>query len=110
MTSFNSDRKVRVRVNLSSLGDSTIISAPNTGAHIEIDSLHLLSSGGANTITLKEGASTIVDYDLDDNQAVSLDFPAHNPLELADNSAFVINLSAATKVTGLVIGRIVGEY
>ena len=107
---MNSDRKVYARINVSSSGDTTLVSAPDAGAHIEIDHINILPSGGANVVSLKDGASTtIVDYALDDNQLVALDLPKGNPMELSAATAFIINLGSATKVTGFVAYRIVGE-
>lgn len=108
MSASSSDRKGFARINTATIGDNTIIAAPSKG-HIEIDHINILPSGGTNTITLKSGSTTKVDYALDDNQALALDIPVQNELALAEAEALVLNLSAATLVTGFVLYRIVGE-
>jgi len=104
--SLQSDRKARAVISTSSAGDNTIIAAPSAG-YIEIDHIDFIPSGGAQTVTLKDGATTIVAYALDDNQGYAFDNTADNPIRLSDATAFVLNLGAATSVTGFVLYRII---
>ena len=102
-------RKARSEIDLSSSGDNTVISAPSSG-HIEIDHLNFLPSAGANTIILKDGSTQWVSYALDDSQGFTFDNTSgDNHIELSETSAFVMNLSAATQVSGFVLYRVVGE-
>lgn len=107
------DRKIRARINITTAGDNTIIAAPTgAGQYLEIDHIDFLASGGANTVTLKEGASTTIsDYDLLAAQGYNLDFNNidRNKIVLPVNTAFILNLSAATKVQGLVLAQVGGE-
>ena len=102
-------RKARAEINTSSSGNNTIISAPSSG-HIEIDHLNFLPSGGANTIILRDGATQWVSYALDDSQGFTFDNTSgDNHIELGETNAFVMNLSAATLVSGFVLYRVIGE-
>lgn len=106
------DRKIRARINITTAGDNTIIAAPTgTGQYLEIDHIDFLAAGGANTVTLKEGAATISDYDLQAYQGYNLDFNNvdRNKIVLPINTAFILNLSAATKVQGIVLAQVGGE-
>ena len=112
------DRRGQAEINTSSSGDTTIVSGPTKG-HIEIDHMEIMPTGGANTVIVKlAGASSAAnqtpmqrfEYAFDDNQAYVYDrTTAQSQLECTEAAAFIINLSAATKVTGWVAYRIVGE-
>lgn len=114
---MQTDRKFMAEINTSTSGDNTIVAAPTKG-HIEIDHMEIMPTGGANTVIVKlAGASSAAnqtpmqrfEYAFDDNQAYVYDRTTHNTLECTEATALILNLSAATKVTGFVIGRIVGE-
>lgn len=105
------DRKIRARINISSSGDNTIIAAPTRGK-LEIDHIDFLCAGGANTVTIKDGASTtIVDYDLLAAQGYQLDFNNvdRNKIVLTEGNALVINLLNASKVQGVVLAQVSDE-
>ena len=113
---MNYDQRGVAEINTSTSGDNTIISTPTVG-HIEIDHIEVMPTGGANTVIFKlAGAASAAsatpmerwEYAFDDNQAYVYDRTTHNAIECKEATAFIINLSAATKVTGLVIYRIVG--
>lgn len=110
------DKYGQAEINTSSSGDNEIITAPTLG-HIEIDHFEIMPTGGANTVIIKlAGASSAAnatpmeryEYAFDDNQAYVYDRTTHNSLTLKEATAFIINLSASTKVTGWVSYRIVG--
>lgn len=105
------DRRGFAEINTSTSGDNTIIAAPTKG-HIEIDHIEIMPTGGVNTVRIKlDGASGSVGYEyaFDDNQAYVYDKTTPNPLTVKEATAFILNLSAATKVTGMVQYRVVGE-
>lgn len=113
---MNVDKRGAAEINSSTSGDNTIIAAPSVG-HIEIDHLEIMPTGGANTVIVKlAGASSAAnqtpmqryEYALDDNQAYVYDRTTNNSLECLEATAFILNLSANTKVTGFVLYRIVG--
>ena len=110
------DLRGHAEINTSTSGDNTIISAPTKG-HIEIDHMEIMPTGGANTVIIKlAGASSAAnqspmeryEYAFDDNQAYVYDRTTVNGLECTEATALIVNLSAATKVTGFVAYRIVG--
>lgn len=112
------DRRGVAEINTATSGDNTIIAAPSKG-HIEIDHLEIMPTAGANTIIVKlAGASSAAsqnpmerfEYAFDDNQAYVFDNTVgRSTLECKEATAFIINLSAATRVTGWVSYRVVGE-
>lgn len=105
---MKTDRRVFAEINTSSAGDNAIIAAPSSG-HIEIDQIMLLPSGGANLITFDLGADQF-EFAFDDNQAFTYDNITNiNPLTVDDKTAFILNLGSASKVTGFILARIVGE-
>jgi len=110
------DKRGFAEISTSSSGDNTIIAAPSSG-HIEIDHLEFIPTGGANTIIIKlAGASSAANqtpgqryaYALDDQQAYVYDRTTASCLECTEATAFILNLSAATAVSGMVQYRIVG--
>lgn len=111
------DRRGQADINTSTAGDNTIIAAPTKG-HIEIDHLEIMPTGGANTVIVKlAGAGSAsgqnpmqsFTYAMDDNQAYVYDRTNENSMETTEATALILNLSAATKVTGFVLYRVVGE-
>lgn len=105
------DKKGFAEISTSTSGDNTIIAAPSVG-HIEIDHLEIMPTGGANTVRFKlDGAAGSVGYQyaFDDNQAYVYDRTSYGTIEVKEATAFIINLGAATAVTGMVIYRIVGQ-
>mgnify|MGYP001574133734 FL=1 len=110
------DKRGHAEINTATSGDNTIIAAPTLG-HIEIDHMEIMPTGGANTVIVKlAGASSAAsatpmerfEYAFDDNQAYVYDRTTANGLECKEATAFILNLSASTKVTGFVAYRIVG--
>lgn len=107
---LNPGRKARAEIDTASSGNNTIISAAGAGTHIEIDFLQVIPTGGANTLTFYDGSTQMFAYALDDNQAQTFDNASGDySIDLSDNQAFVLNLSAATQVSGFVIYRVVGQ-
>lgn len=106
-------RKARATIDTATSGENTIIAAPGAGAHIQIDHLTVLPSGGANTIDFRNGSgagNSIVEFPFDDNQAWVFDNASGEyPITLSNNTAFIINLGSATQVDGLVLYRVIGE-
>lgn len=102
-------RRARARINASTLGDNEIVAALSDGSHYEIDFYEILPSGGANTVGLLTGSTTIKSYPLDDNQGVTFDNASGDyPIVCGTNEAINLNLSAATQVDGSVKYRVVG--
>ena len=110
------DKRGFAEINTATSGDNTIIAAPTLG-HIEIDHLEIMPTGGANTVIIKlAGAGSAANatpgeryqYALDDNQSYVYDRTTENSMACTEASAFIINLSASTAVTGMVLFRIVG--
>ncbi len=110
------DKKGQAEINTSTSGDNIIVPAPSLG-HIEIDHLEVMPTGGANTVIIKlAGAGSVVnqspmqrfEYSFNDNQAYVYDKTTPNSLKLTEATALIINLSAATVVTGFISYRIVG--
>lgn len=112
------DRRGVAEINSSTAGDVTVIAAPTKG-HIEIDHLEIMPTGGANTVIVKLAGTASAanatpmerfEYAFDDNQAYVFDNTTdRSMLECKEATAFYINLSASTKVTGWVSYRVVGE-
>jgi hypothetical protein len=103
------DRKGFVNVDKATTAKAAIIAAPGAGKHIEIDHYSLLADGGANTVELTFGDTTIIEADLQGNASMVFDAPEHNALSSGLNEAFNIELSAATSVVGFILYRIVGD-
>ena len=104
------DRRGQAEINTATSGDNTIIAAPTKG-HIEIDHLEIMPTGGAQTVRVKlDGAAGSIgyEYQFDDNQAYVYDRTTQNSLNVSEATALILNLSAGTKVTGMVQYRIVG--
>lgn len=102
-------RRARARINISTLGNNEIVAALSEGSHYEIDFVQLMPSGGANTVGLLTGSTTIYSYPLDDNQGQSFDNTTGDyPIVCGTDEAININLSAATQVDGFILYRVVG--
>lgn len=107
---MKSDRKALARVNVATAGSNEIIAAQTSPAFIEIDHVTVLPSGGGQTLTFLDGATTLFSMTLDDNQAWVFDNASGDyPIVLSPASAFNISLSAATQVDGVVLYRVVNE-
>lgn len=114
---MNTDRELQVEINTATSGDNTLAAALSKG-HYEIDHIEIMPTGGAQTIKLKlAGASSAanetpmqqIEYALDDNQAWVYDRTTKNGIKCAEAVALILNLGAATRVTGFAILRVVGE-
>ena len=99
------------KIDISSSGDNTIISAPDAGKYLAIDHINFIPET-AVSLTFKSGSTAISGtYSLDTKQAIALDNAMQaqkGVITCADNSTFVINLGAAVQVSGFVRYRIVG--
>lgn len=103
-------RKAQASIDISSSGDNTVIVAPETGAHIEIDHI-LFVAAGAVDIILKDG-STDKTGAMTFGASGTFAFDNGNaqyPFEITTGNGFVINLSAGVQVSGWVFYRVVGE-
>lgn len=96
-----------VSVNVSTINDNTLVAAPASpteGKKYRVVSVVLCATGGANTISFKSGASTTkmagVALAATTGQLV-LPYNEHGWVETDPGQALVINLSAATAVTGV---------
>ena len=88
----------------------TVAAAPGAGKYLAIDFVTLNPDGGANTLTLVSGSTTLATFVLNDNQPLTFENAIQHQkgvLTCADNEAFKITLSAATSVTGFIRYRIV---
>lgn len=86
-------------------GDNTIVAAPGAGLRLLVWHVDLVAAAAVN-VTLKSGAATSLSgaYPLQAaGSSMALDFPAHAPLPIGTNLAFIINLSSATFIYGLVL-------
>ena len=94
-------------INISSSGDNTIIAAPTEG-YIAIDHINFIPTT-AVTITLNDGNNEPA-YPLDAKQAFTIENAILNPkgiITCKAGTAFIINLSAAVQVGGMIRYRIV---
>lgn len=95
-------RPIMIPISISAAGDNVVITGlPNQ--YIYVRQLLLTSPGGAQTITLKDGTTTLSNFELNANDGLVLentapDFPFLLDCKAGDN--FIINLSAATSVIG----------
>ena len=107
---MNSDRKIRVRINVSASGDLAVLAAQGAGTKIILDHINLFPSGGANVLTLESGSDVIADYSLGASQGYTYDNTTpYNEVECGDNEAFNLTLGSATLVTGFALFRVIGE-
>jgi len=105
------DQKGRASIDITSTGDTTLIVAPTNGDHIEIDFMNVFINI-ATTITFKDGTSAIGgSYNLEDKSTIVFENTSgfHPPIILTSNSAFVINQSETSQISGWVNYRIVGK-
>jgi len=88
----------------SASGDNTLIAAPS-GTNMMVHGLALIPSGDV-TAKIFLGARSVADFDLKANMTFSMsDIPGMDGqgfYECKTGEAFIINLSAAVSVTGLV--------
>lgn len=107
---LNSGRKARAEIDTATSGDNAIIAAQGSGKTIEIDFFQVMPTGGAQTVSFKNGSTQMFAYALDDNQAVTFDNASGDyPITLSNNTAFNLNLSASTQVSGFVLYRVLGD-
>lgn len=89
----------RIRVNLSSTGDNTVVSSV-TGKKIRIIG-GALYAAGQNDLEIKSGSSTILtDIPFVANFGTATTFSAYGDLETASGEALVFNLSTTNDITG----------
>lgn len=102
-------RKARIKIEAASSGDNSIITAPTKG-HIEIDHIYFVTDDAVDVI-LKNGASAAMTGPMEygANGTFAFDNTSDNAIELAEATAFIINLSAAVGINGWVVYRVVGE-
>lgn len=94
----------RAPINISTLGDNTIISAPTTG-ELFIHEL-VVNPSAAMTVTMKCGARTVATFTLSGGQPITLSditgMPGEPRFKCFQGEAFIINLSAAGSLTGTI--------
>lgn len=97
-------------ISISSSGDNTIISAPASG-YIVIDHINFIPTTAVN-IQMKDGTTNYGGaYPLDAKQAFVLENAMGSDkgvITLTPATAFVINLSGATQVSGFIRYRVTG--
>ena len=106
---YGNEKRIQLSVDTSTVGDNTLIAAPGSGKNLLIDFIMLHPSGGAQELTLKTGSTILFPIDLDDNQPFTFENAMHDPegvFKCADNEAFILNLGAATRVTGYIKYRV----
>ncbi len=106
---YANEKRIQLSVDTSTVGDNTLIAAPGSGKYLAIDYVVLIVSGGAQEINLLSGSTNLLPADLDDNQTLLIDNTIHDPegvFKCADNEAFILNLGAATRVTGYIKYRV----
>lgn len=95
-------RPVMQPIDISTAGDNIIVAGdPIQGIYVR--QLLLTTAGGAQTITLKNGSTTLSNFLLNNDDGVilentSFDYPFI--LECNPGEDFIINLSAGTQVIG----------
>jgi len=98
-------------ISISSSGDNTIISAPTSG-YIVIDHINFIPTT-AVSVQLKDGTTEYGGaYPLDAKQAFVLENAMGSDkgvITLTPKTAFVINLSGATQVSGFLRYRVISE-
>jgi hypothetical protein len=106
-----SENLKKADINIASSGDNTIIAAPANG-YIVIDHINFIPTT-AVSVQLKDGATAYGgSYPLDAKQAFVLENAMRSEkgvVTLTPKTAFVINLSGATQVSGFIRYRIIGE-
>lgn len=107
---YANEKRIPLAVSTSTAGDNTLIAAPGEGKFLAIDFIALNPDGGAQTITMKTG-NTDIAYALNDNQPLTFENAIHDPegvITCKNNTAFILNLGAATSITGYIKYRICG--
>jgi hypothetical protein len=107
------EKLLKSDISISSSGDNTIISAPSgTSEYIAIDHINIVPNSSVS-VQLKDGSTNYGGaYLLVANQDLILENSVQNQdgvITLSANSAFVINLSSATQVSGFVRYRIINK-
>lgn len=105
-----SDPLLKSDINISASGDNTVIAAPGVGLKICIDHINFVNSA-ATDVQLKDGATAYGGaYPLSDKGGIALDNAIKNVwgvITLTANTAFVINSTVATQISGFVRYRII---
>src|SRR3990167_252457 len=102
---YANDKRLSVGINTSTSGDNEIIAAPGAGGFFAVGFFLVNSKCGSKTLILKSGSTERFRVILDEGQPFVLENTIHDPegiLTCASNSAFNLNLSAATQVTGYI--------
>lgn len=106
------DRTIqRVSISVAAMGDNTVIAAPGVGNRIKIVHLAYQNTSGSDmTVIWKDGAAAIngLGFVHPNNAGFAFDAPGGpgmGEVMLADNAAFVLNLSAAGQVSGYCLYR-----
>lgn len=95
-------------INLSTSGDTTVIAAPGTGRQLAISTVVLHNPAATdNTVIIRAGTSAINGAGFLLTPGVTWTTNHRCPLILPTNTAFVLNLSASTSITGYVVYQIV---
>jgi len=103
------DTRARARINVGGAGTFEIIASPGADGLIEIDHINFVVTSAANTITMYDRVTEIVDYPLTANSSFVFDNvnPSLNTLALSSNSAFVMGISnAGSSLKGFVLYRV----
>lgn len=98
-------------ITFSTSGNHTLIAAPGAGKYLAIDHINFIVAGATNVYFVDGTTQYGGLYTLTTNQAMVLENVVPNQkgvITCSDNSAFVINSSAAVVVGGFVRYRICG--
>ena len=109
---YANEKRIPLSIDTSTSGDNTLIAAPGDGKFLAIDFLVVHPNGGGQTLIVKSGSTTRFTLVLDDNQPFTFENAIHDPegiITCNNNSAFVLNLSAGTQVTGYAKYRIINN-
>jgi hypothetical protein len=105
---YGTKKATKLAVSVAGAGDNTIVAAaasPTEGKGYRVISCSLWASGGANNIKFKSGGATDITgvFNLGANGFVTLPEAESGWCETGPGAALVLNLSAATAVSGIVV-------